>query len=198
MKTTLHIVVLVAALIAIALLGDAWKSARRDTDQLNTTLASQNAVIEQAQSREKQQDAQLTAALGAIAAQERAVRTPQQAAQAIPSLLPSLPLPISIQTPNLSAAKPGETLPSTITVTQADLMPLYDDLQNCRVNAIQIDTAKKDLADEQARSAALTRERDAAVTAAKGGTFWLRLRRGAKWFAIGVAAGAAAAAVARH
>jgi hypothetical protein len=199
MKTTLHIVILVGALIAVALLAFAWRSARRDTAQLNSTLASQNTVIQQAQAREQQRDAQLITALAAIAAQERAIQTPLQAAQAIPSLLSQLPLPISVQLPNLSAAKPGDTPPpATITLPQADLKPLYDDLQNCRASADQLDTAKKDLTDEQARTAALTRERDAAVTAAHGGTFWVRLRRGAKWFVIGATAGAAAAAMARH
>jgi hypothetical protein len=198
MKSTLHIVILSAALIAAALLADAWRSARRDSIQLNTTLASQNAAIQQAEAREKQRDAQLTAALAAITAQKRAVQTPQQAAQAIPEALPPLPLPISIRIPALSTAKPGETPPATIIVPQVDLKPLYDDLQDCRANAIQYDAAKKDLADEQARTAALTRERDSAIAAAKGGTVWVRLKRGAKWFAIGAAAGAVAAAIARH
>jgi hypothetical protein len=94
--------------------------------------------------------------------------------------------------------KPGEAPPATITVPQADLKPLYDDLQDCRANAIQIDAVKKDLADEHARTAALRQERDSAIAAAKGGTFWMRLRRGAKWFVIGAAAGAAATAIARH
>ena len=198
MKTTLQIVILSAALIAATLLADAWRSARRDASQLNITLASQNAAIEQAETREKQRDAQLTAALAGIAAQKRAVQTPQQAAKAIPDVLPPLPLPIEIRIPDLSTMKPGETPPATITVPQADLKPLYDDLQDYRANAIQIDAVKKDLADEQARTTALTQERDSAVTAAKGGTFWVRLKRGAKWFAIGAAAGAAAAAMAHH
>jgi hypothetical protein len=198
LKTTLHIAVLAAALIAIVLLAEAWRSARRDSEQLHTTLASQNAAMQQAEAREKQRDTQLTSALDAIAAQKRAVQTAQQAARVIPTVLPPLPLPVSIQIPNLSVVKLGETPPATITLPQADLKPLYDDLQDCRANAIQYDAERKDLADEQERTAALTHERDAAITAAKGGTFWVRLRRGAKWFAIGAAAGAAAAALAWH
>ena len=198
MKSTSHIVILVVSLVAIAILADAWRSARRDTAQLNSTIASQNSAMQQAEQREKQRDAQLSAALDAIAAQKRAVQTPQQAAQAIPSVLPELPLPVSIQIPNLSTVNPGETPPATLTVPQPDLKPLYDELQDCRANAVQMNATKKDLTDEQARSAALTKERDAAVAAARGGTFWVRLKRGARWFAIGAAAGAAAAAIARH
>jgi hypothetical protein len=158
----------------------------------------QSAAIQQAEAREKQRNAQLTTALDTIAAQKRAIQTPKQALQALPSVLPPLPLPISIQIPNLSTAQPGETSPATITVPQADLKPLYDDLQDCRADAIHLDTIKKDLADEQARSESLMRERDSAIAAARGGTFWLRLKRSAKWFAIGAAVGAAAGAVARH
>jgi hypothetical protein len=40
MKPTLNIVVLVAASIAIALVADAWRSARRDSQQLAATLAA--------------------------------------------------------------------------------------------------------------------------------------------------------------
>jgi hypothetical protein len=198
MKSTLHIVILAAALIAATLAADAWRSARRDANQLNTTLASQNAAIQQAGAREKQRASELTAALATITAQKRAIQTPKQAAMAIPDILPPLPLPISIRIPDLSTVKPGEIPPATITVPQADLKPLYDGLQDYRASAIETDTAKKDLADEQARTAALTRERDSAITAAKGGSFWVRLRRSAKWLAIGAAAGVAAAAAARH
>jgi hypothetical protein len=198
MKTTLQIVILSAALFAAALLADAWRSARRDPNRLNTTLATQNATIQQAEAHEKQRDEQLTAALAAIAAQKSAVQTPRQAAKAIPEVLPPFPFPIDIRVPDLSTMKPRETPPATITIPQADLKPLYDDLQDCRANAIEIDAVKKDLADEHARTAALTQERDSAIAAAKGGTFWMRLRRGAKWFAIGAAAGAAATAIARH
>jgi hypothetical protein len=199
MKPTLHIAVLLAASIAVALLADAWRSARRDSQQLAATLAAQNTIIHQAADRESQRDSQLAAALAAIQAQKHAVQTPQQAAKQLPSVLPPLPLPISIHEPDLSVPlPPGETPSTTISIPQPDLVPLYDDLQDCRATAVQNDTLKKDLSDEKTKSAALLHERDAANAAAHGGTFFLRLKRAAKWFAIGVATGAAAAAIAHH
>jgi hypothetical protein len=199
MKPTLNIIVLVAASIAVALLADAWRSARHDSQQLAATLASQNAVIQQAGDREKQRDSQLAAAMAAIQAQKRAVQTPQQAAKQLPSVLPILPLPVTIHDPNLSIPLPlGEPPSTTLSIPQPDLVPLYDDLQDCRANTAQNDALKKDLSDEKTRSAALLHERDAATAVAHGGTFLLRLKRAAKWFAIGVAAGAAAAAIAHH
>ena len=199
MKPTTNIAILLAASIAIALLASAWRSARRDSEQLAATLAVQNTVIQQAGDREKQRDSQLAAALAAIQAQKRAVQTPQQAAKQLPSVLPILPLPITIHDPNLSIPlPPGEVPSTTISVPQADLVPLYDDLQDCRATAVQNDALKKDLSDEKTRSAALLHERDAATAVTRGGTFFQRLKRAAKWFAIGAAAGAAATAIAHH
>jgi hypothetical protein len=199
MKTTLDLIIFVAALIACALLADAWRSARHDSQQLAATLAAQNTAIQQAGDREKQRNTQLAAALASIQSQKRNVRTPQQAAQQLPTLLPDLPLPVSIHDPNLSAPlPPGETSATTISIPQPDLVPLYDDLQDCRACALQADSLKKDLSDEKSRSASLQHERDAAIAAARGGAFLVRLKRAARWFAIGVATGAAVAAVARH
>jgi hypothetical protein len=199
MKPTLHIVVLVAASIAVGLLADAWRSARHDSQQLVATLAAQNTVIQEAADRETQRDSQLATALATIQAQKRIVQTPQQAAKQLASVLPPLPLPVSVHDPDLSAPlPPGETPSASISIPQPDLVPLYDELQDCRASAVQNDALKKDLSDEKTRSAALLHERDAAVSVAHGGTFLLRLKRAAKWFAIGVATGAAVAAVAHH
>jgi hypothetical protein len=199
MKPAIDIIIAAAALLALVLVGDAWRSAHRDSAQLAATVAAQNNTIQQASDREKQRDAQLAAALAAIQAQKRSVHSPQQAARELPTVLPPLPLPISIREPALSPLTPlASAPPASISVPQPDLEPLYNDLQDCRTAAIESDVLKKDLADEKTRSASLIRERDAAVAAARGGTFWLRLKRTAKWFAIGVAAGAAATAVARH
>ena len=56
MKRSLHIIALIAAALAIALLADAWRSTRRDSQQLAATLAAQNSVIQQAGDRETQRD----------------------------------------------------------------------------------------------------------------------------------------------
>jgi len=53
--------------------------------------------------------------------------------------------------------------------------------------------AQGDLTDEKTKTTALTKERDEALKAAKGGSVLRRIARAAKWFAIGAAAGAIAA-----
>ncbi len=195
MSRTLHIIVTFAALIAVLFIADAWRTAHRNSAQLTATLATQNILIQQAAAQEQQRNAQLSAALASIATEKKRVQTPQQVVEAIPSVLPPLPLPVKVLLPDITqSTKPGDESPASISIPQSDLKPLYDSLQDCRACALERDARKQDLADEQTKVAALTRERDAATAAAHGGSFWSRLKNATKWFVIGVAAGAAATA----
>ncbi len=105
---------------------------------------------------------------------------------------------------NLAASPPSsasfsssasQALPpaSTATIPAADLQPLFDFVQDCRACQARLAVAQQNASDDDAKIAALARERDAAITASKGGTFWRRLRRNALWFAIGAGAGIALA-----
>jgi hypothetical protein len=214
MKFPLQLIGLLAAVAAVALLTDAWRSARHDSQQLAATLASQNAIIQQASEQEKQRDSQLQSVLAQIHSEKLSVHTPQQAAQKLPETLPPLPLPVSIHFPDLSekpidspseppnpsmTGLPDGPMPAaSISIPQPDLIPLYNALQDCRASQAQSATLEKDLSDEKTRSAALVHERDAALTAAHGGPILQRLKRAAKWFAIGLAAGATLAAASHH
>ncbi|HXQ25919.1 MAG TPA: hypothetical protein VN822_05895 [Candidatus Acidoferrales bacterium] len=83
-------------------------------------------------------------------------------------------------------------------IPAADLKPLYDFVQDCRACQAQLAAARQDKSDDGAKIAALTRERDAAITAAKGGSFWRRLRRNTMWFVVGAGFGAAGGYAAKH
>jgi hypothetical protein len=199
MSRTIQIVASAITLLAALFIADAWRTAHRNSVQLTATLAAQNALIQQASAREQQRNAELAAALASIATEKKHVQTPQQAADAIPSVLPPLPLPIKISLPDLAQSpEQGGASPASISIPQADLKPLYDGLQDCRACALERDATKKDLADERTRVTALIRERDAAVATAHGGNFWSRLKHTTKWFVIGAAAGAAASAASHH
>lgn len=104
----------------------------------------------------------------------------------------------SRSTPAVAQAVPASSAKSNAEIPTADLKPLYDYVQDCRSCQAQLALAQQNHADDTAKLEALTRERDAAVAAAKGGTFWRRFRRNAEWFAIGAAAGATARIVAAH
>jgi len=75
----------------------------------------------------------------------------------------------------------------TASIPTVDLKPLIDNIGNCYVSEAQLATAQADLADEKKRSAALTKERDAAMTSADGGNLWHRLKQNSKWLAVGAA-----------
>lgn len=207
LKIAIKILALAVALIAVAMLADAWHSARQDSQKLAATLAAQNNSIQQASDREKQRDQQLAATLSQIQTQKRNVRTPDQAAQNLTAALPELPLPISVRIPNLSVPAShsdtqiepqSEAQETTLLIPTPDLLPLYNNLQDCRSSEAQSEALKKDLADEKARSASLEREKAAAQSAAQGGSIFVRMKRAAKWFLLGAAVAAAATAAARR
>jgi hypothetical protein len=108
--------------------------------------------------------------------------TDASAKSTIPGEIPSRASNASASLP----AAPAAQIPSV------DLKPLFDFVQDCRSCQAQLAAAKQNQADDATKLAALTAERDAAITAAKGGTFWRRLRRNAIWFGVGTAFGAAA------
>jgi hypothetical protein len=99
-----------------------------------------------------------------------------------------------LESPALAIATNQQELPDapSAQIPAADLKPLFDFVQDCRSCQAQLTAAKQNATDDAAKLTAVTRERDAAVVAAKGGTFWQRLRRNALWFAVGAGAGAVA------
>jgi len=172
-----------------------WLAARDAAVHLAATLEAQEQLLEQANQRQRQRDAALSTTLAGIAQAKRRVNTPVQAAAEIPQLLPPLPEPVLLEIPPPTPELPEP--PAAATVPQADLKPIYDYLQDCRACQASLTVARENMVDEQAKLVALSAERDAALRAARGGGFWSRLRRGTKWFVIGAAAGALAAAAAR-
>ncbi|MGB8476471.1 MAG: hypothetical protein WCE61_20515 [Candidatus Acidiferrum sp.] len=90
------------------------------------------------------------------------------------------------------AAQTADKPPDAV-LPAADLKPLYDFAIDCKACQAKLAAAQSDLNDEKTKTAVLTKERDAAVTAAKGGSVIHRILRAAKWLLIGAAAGAIAA-----
>jgi hypothetical protein len=100
----------------------------------------------------------------------------------------------ALESPALEAPTNQQDLPDapSAQIPAADLKPLFDYVQDCRSCQAQLAVAKQNATDNAAKLTDLTRERDAAVATAKGGTFWQRLRRNALWFVVGAGAGAVA------
>jgi len=215
----------VAVLIALgagAIGFRSWLEERDDRVQMSATIASQNSIIAAAEKREQDRAQQLADTLKQIADLKASVQTPQQVIREIPQYLPPLPQPLSTIAPSSSnsagtssaqatagptpaaahgqdaaAAKAGEVVTPDVRVPSADLKPLFDFVQDCRASQAQLTAAQHDAQDQRTKNDALTKERDAAVKAVKGGSLWTRSVRAAKWVAVGFALGFAARSVVR-
>ena len=199
-----------AVAIAAAVVGArSWLDEREQRVQLAATVASQNSIIAAAEKREQDRAQQLADTLKQIANLKATVQTPQQVIREIPQYLPPLPQPLQTIPPMDSAQHSGQTpqqgtagsagtaqgataqLPSApdVRVPAGDLKPLFDFVQDCRACQAQLAAAQQDASDEREKNAALTKERDAAVKAAKGGGVWSRTVRVVRWVAIGFGVG---------
>lgn len=212
MTRKFYLVAAVALLLAGAFAFRSWLEAHDDRTHMQATISAQQQLIAAADQRERQNAASLHATLAQIASLKRQVQTPQQILRDLPQYLP-LPQPIELAPTPSAAGGQGSALPGksgassasgsdssaaapaalVAQIPTADLKPLFDFVQDCRACKVQLDATRADLKDEQSKSAALAKERDAAVKAVKGGGFWTRLKRNAKWLAIGAIIGAAAA-----
>ncbi|HUL32791.1 MAG TPA: hypothetical protein VL128_02815 [Candidatus Eisenbacteria bacterium] len=128
---------------------------------------------------------------GGPAEQDAAGAAPQPTKEQSPAAHPAIEVTGQAE----SASSPGSREPVGVTAEfpAADLKPLYDFSVDCKSCQAQLVAAQADLQDEKAKEQVLSTERDNAVKAAKGGSVLQRVLRAAKWFAIGVAAGAIAA-----
>ena len=187
--------------VAVALLA-AWRADRRDRTQLAAQLAAAQQALNAADARQHDRDALLTQTLAQLSAQKRSVVTPAQILRDLPNQIP-LPVAIALQpepdsppsdSQHAATGKvPAPSTPSHAVIPPEDLKPLYDFAIDCKACQAKLAAAQSDLADEKSKTTTLTKERDDAVRAAKGGGAWRRIARATKWFAIGAAAGAIAA-----
>jgi len=179
----------IAILLALAIFFS-WRADRRDRAQLASELAATKQLLTAADARQHDRDTQLAQTLATLAAEKRTVITPAQIIRELPTQI-TLPSRITLQT---APVLPNSPTPKTNAVIPAeDLKPLYDFTIECKACQAKLATSQSDLADERAKTTALTRERDDALRIARGGSAWRRITRAAKWFLIGAAAGAIAA-----
>jgi len=197
------------ALAIVALLARSYLEAHADRARLAAALAAEKGIIDRAQQQidsldaaARQRDAATAAALAAMQKAAARAQSPEDIARWIPQQLQT-PAPISVTVPPATPANPA---PDAIArIPQQDLPVLRDRLEACRECTLQLATAQQDLAARQQQLklageqlSATQRQRDAALAAAKGGSFWRRVRRNARWFAIGSAAAAAALCATSH
>jgi hypothetical protein len=176
-----------AAILAVSLLV-AYKSELHTRAQLQDQLTSARATIATSTAQESARNAALKKQLAQLQKKAAAVQTPDQALEALPSVLP-LPEPITLPPPT----QPSSPAPKFAQLPVVDLRPLYNDAVDCKECQAQLATAQANLKDEQTKTATVSRELTDALRAARGGSALQRVARAAKWLLIGAAAGAAAA-----
>jgi hypothetical protein len=122
--------------------------------------------------------------------------TPDQLAQLVSQLM-GLKQPIQVVTPGATAGNANPAPEARVPVIDAPQVKAY--FQECEQCKAERTKLQADAADRQAQAdlaqkqiEALKSERDTWKTAAKGGSFWQRTGRAAKWLAIGAGAGAVA------
>lgn len=197
------------ALLVIAALGGSWVGAREQAIRAEATVEAQQQVIAasakqakdlvEAEAERDKLTAVNVAMLQAAAAKQV---TPAEIAKWIPQQLPT-PQPITFTIPQATAA--NRTPNATASIPQADMPALRDQIEQCQVCGAKLTTAQADLSSRDERLvlageqlSAMSKERDAYMKAAKGGGFWSRVKRSAKWFAIGAGIGAAAVCGSGH
>jgi hypothetical protein len=201
LRVKLEIAAAVLGLAAVAIAGGSWLGAREEGIRLQATLDAQNSVIADAGKREAAREAALKDSLSQLEDAKKRTQTPVQVVQALPQVLP-LPQPITLNLPAALAQgepKLGGTQPGqTAEIPAADLKPLYDFAITCKECQARVISLQQDKADDGVKIGALVKERDAAVNASKGGGKWQRVKRAAKWFVVGAAAGAVALKASGH
>lgn len=156
-------------------------------------IATNQKTIEQAKTDQQQIASNLQSQLAVIAGQRMIVVSPQQAAVDVSKLLPSLPVPVTVQTAPATATAPAQT---SLVIPQADIpafqkYKLNCDESNAKLTACSLDKAASKMIQDSTDSnlKAMTVERDTWKATAKGGTFWHKVKHDA--IVIGVTAGVA-------
>lgn len=117
------------------------------------------------------------------------VKTPQDAIPEI-NALAGFPVPIALPL----VWQRGQS----IAIPEEDILPLFQKLETCKEQEILLGACQADRIDLQVKAQLLTAERDQAVSTVRGGTFWQRFRKNAKWVAVVGGVGFASYEIGKH
>jgi hypothetical protein len=205
LRSWIKVAAVLIALVAGVSVYFAWRGAQREQAQLKAELQATQKALADADARQKTRDSELAELVAGFNEKKATIQKPEQIVKALPEVLP-LPTPIILPTqPNDAGGQPiqkegnppADTASPKVSLPTEDLKPLYDFAVDCQECKAQLSAAQADLKDEQTKTQALSRERDSALKAARGGSTFRRIVRAGKWFVIGAAAGAVAAKLGR-
>ncbi len=212
----------IVVLAIITAIGVAWRAEMHNRAELASELAATKTALEAAGARQRDRDARLAGTLAEIARQKRTEHSPSEIVKDLP-LQMHLPAAMKLQSASelqdtipggLAAEESGPGVSSSglpvvpdrraptadikasnvqAVIPGEDLKPMYDFALDCQACQASLAVSRSNLADEQGKTKALTKERDAALRVARGGSVLQRVARASKWLLIGAAAGALAA-----
>lgn len=142
-----------------------------ESEHTAKVIAEQQVKASEAQVKTLQQqiaenDARTQAQIATLQQLIKSVKTPVQVVAALPSVLPA-PLPV---TPTVNAD-------NSINLPAADVLPLFQDLAQCKQDSINLASCKADLSTTQA----IVIEKQTEITALKKKpSFWKRIAHDAK------------------
>jgi hypothetical protein len=204
------------AIVSIFLGVVAWLQEHDARLKADSIASAQQTVIDQAKKDSAAKDADkaqviadLKQRLNSLEAQKSQPITAPQFVVDLNKLLPNLPQPATVIAAQPETKLPnGETkpaVPETVQIPTSDLVALRNYKLSCDQTGAKLDACEKQsalldaqLKDSATENGALTKQRDAYKTAAKGGSFLHRLAKGAKCLAFSGGAAAAGAWVDRN
>lgn len=145
--------------------------------QLKEQLKAQQIIIVEAQKRIESRDQEVLVYQGTIEALKKRTVTPRQVVATLPQVV-NLPAPI-FQTPELPNA------PSQTIIPTESVKPLFDRLADCNNFEHSLNACQETRTDLEKQLAAERQAKADILKAYKGGSFGTRVRRNAKWMAIG-------------
>lgn len=198
-------------IVAVLILGYfAWRDARDANIELRTEiklkdgmiaeLRTQRETIDRGMAQRDQQTAQMVKEIEALKARPLPVR---EIVREIPQYVNLPGAPTILEAP---APAPGEKpAEPSIVFDPAQAKALRDFYLDCNRANLELKSCGEDKADLLKKQTTyeqqiklLTEERDSAVKAFKGGGFWLKLKKDAKWFLVGGITGGAIVAILRR
>jgi predicted ribosome quality control (RQC) complex YloA/Tae2 family protein len=193
-KFTVALAVALAVLLGWAVYG--WTREHEAHAVLMAQEADAKATQAALDAKEKQNQAQLASQLQTFEQMKRSVQTPQQIAQALPTVLPAMPEKIAQVTQEQANAVVTANLPNApklgvgdLIIPAADAKSFYDSQVDCKENEAKLYSCQETVSNQKSQIAskdAVIKDQDIAL---KGGTRWKRVGTAAKWVAVGIATG---------
>ncbi len=164
----------------------AWRASKVDYAGLQVKLAEHDRLIAESSERVMATQKELADKLKEIEALRKTVVTPQQIVREIPSQIPGVQ-PIIVQ----PAPTPSQPNPSPVAeLPIGQLKPLWDFALACKEDQVSLAACRSETKELKVQLDATNEGRDEAVKRLKGGSFWQKVKTGAKWFAVGAGVGA--------